>query len=66
MQCTCTEQLDKIVLYHCYDDTPNEALRKIAYDVEREREVKDPTSMRWCAEGEWKTLIEYQEWLKRK
>jgi hypothetical protein len=56
----------RTILYHAFEDTPNEALTRIAYDYQRERDREDPTPMRWWAEGEWKTIAEYQEWLKRK
>lgn len=56
----------RTILYHAFDDTPNEALTKVAYDYERERNEEDATPMRWWADGEWKTIGEYQEWLDRK
>jgi hypothetical protein len=56
----------RTILYHAFEDTPNVALTRMAYDYEREREVESPTPMRWWAGGEWKTIEEYQEWLRRK
>jgi hypothetical protein len=66
VQFTPRKPKDRPILYHGLDDTPNQALTRIAYDYEHEREVESPTPMRWWADGEWKTIEEYQEWRRRK
>jgi hypothetical protein len=52
------------IRFYTTEETPNEALPLMK--AESEREVQDPNNMRWWADGQWRTVGEYQKWLRRK